>query len=426
MIWQYCYTFFLIISTNICHHYYLKKKVYFVSLYLEKFTINNINKNLKHFKMNNPNIKFVIWWNSPCKGMINVLKYFCQIYSNNSIIITGETGSYRQSMGWNNLQKCFNQHILVPDTHWKEDTLKLYYKYHDYIHVFNGITRPYFSHLIDLSCKEKVPFMIMTEAYSNLEFGLKRQIKKLYLNWYLPLKVRPISKKSLGVFCLSGKSISNIKQFKHLGFKENTIIPFGYWTEPPKYQYEPIDDKIHIICPGVLKPYKGVDVLIKAISELNKQGITNYICHITGNGIQQEYLISLVKQLKVQNIIFHGALSENDYAQLLSHIDILVAPGYFEPWGIRINEAIQRGQIVICSDGLGANYLINESKGGDVFKSGDFIELSKLLYKYLSMSKETLDKIKFNNLEYSENISCTNKAGELYNQMLYLIGYENL
>lgn len=372
------------------------------------------------------NLKFVIWWDSPCKGIINVLKYFCVEYSPNSIVITGDTGTYRQSMGWDNVSKGFEQHIVVPDDNWKEDTLKLFYQYHDYIHVFNGITRVYFSHLIHLSCKEHIPFIIMTEAYSNLEFGLKRQIKKLYLKYYLPLKIKPIANKSLGVFCLSGKGNTNIDQFRHLGFKENTIIPYGYWTEAVQSNYKAIDDKVHIICPGVLKPYKGVDIFIKAISEINKHGITNYACHITGNGTERKYLISLVKQLKVQNVTFHGALSENDYAKLLSCIDILVAPGYFEPWGIRINEAIQRGQIVICSDGLGANYLIEESKGGDVFKSGNFVELSELLRKYLTMSKESLDKIKLNNINYAKKISCKKKALELYNQMLYLVENGNL
>jgi len=369
------------------------------------------------------NLKFVFWWDSPCKGMINVLKYACEEYSPESIAITGDTGNYRKSMGWCDVQECFNNHIIVQEANWIEDTTRLFNKYHDYIHVFNGITRKYFIHLIDRCCSENVPFFIMSEAYSNLEFGLKKVIKNIYINCYLPFKVRPIAKKSLGVFCLSGKKKCDLKQFNHLGFSKKRIVPFGYWTEPSDYKYSKRDNKLHILCPGVLKKYKGVDLLIKAISLLNKEGkAENFVVHITGNGVEKEHLLSMVHKEGLENIIlFHGALNEEDYQELLSYIDILVAPGYVEPWGIRINEAIQRGQIVICSDGLGAYYLINESKGGEVFKSGDANELSEKIYQICSLSSEQINELKLNNINYSKNISCHKKAEELYGNLCKLM-----
>lgn len=122
-----------------------------------------------------------------------------------------------------------------------------------------------------------------------------------------------------------------------------------------------------------------------------------------------------VKILDISDIVsFHGVLSESDMNALLKNIDILVAPGYREPWGIRINEAIQRGNAVICSDGIGASTLIEEGKGGSVFRSGDYIDLYSKLKEYF-VSNNKLSKAKSNNLVYKERISCKVKAIELYN-----------
>lgn len=150
-------------------------------------------------------------------------------------------------MGWCDVQQCFNNHIIVKDTNWISDTNKLFDEYNDYIHVFNGITRKYFIHLLRRCVAEDVKFAIMSEAYSNLEFGYKRLIKKIYLNTYLPFKVMPFAKKSLGVFCLSGKQDRDLKQFRRLGIAKDRIVPFGYWTEPSAYEHIRKDDKIHIL-----------------------------------------------------------------------------------------------------------------------------------------------------------------------------------
>ncbi len=363
------------------------------------------------------NPKYVIWWDSPCKGMINVLKHFCETYSKESIVVTGGTGNYRKSMGWCDMQQCFDNHIIVKEDNWEKDTLSLFNKYHNCVHVFNGITRKYFIHLIRRAVAENVHFAIMTEAYSNLESGYRRWLKKLYINCYLPFVIRPIARKSLGVFCLSGKG--DLNQFRHLGFAKNKIVPFGYWTEPRAYTYNSIDNKIHILCPGVLKRYKGVDVLIHAIATLKKKGKVDGICiHVTGNGPEKTNLMELAQNLDVVDVIeFHGALNEQDYQELLSYIDILVAPGYVEPWGIRINEAIQRGQIVICSNGLGAFYLIEESGGGLIFRSGDAQDLAGKIDGIISLPPGEIDKLKKKNLTFADNISCYNKAGELFQEL---------
>ena len=365
--------------------------------------------------------KYIFWWDSPCKGMVGVIKFFCENLSHESIAITGNLGKYRTSMGWEENGKKFGNHFIInKDENWQINTKNLLEKYsREYIHIFGGSTHGRCAHLVKYARKNKLKFFLMTEAPFNNKFGIKGFIKKLYIYFYLPLKTKPIANKTLKVFCLSGKKPTDLKKLQHLGYKSSKIVPYGYWTEDLFAESNKTinilkSKTINIICPGILKAYKGVDILIFAINLLVKKGYHNLYCYITGTGEQYNKLVGLTKKNNLENFIkFTGVLSEDDFSALQTKIDILVAPGYSEPWGIRINEAIQRGQVVISSGGLGASDLIVDSGGGLVFPSGNIKELANSIQYYLDDYNRIVDAQKAN-LFYKKNISCKVKAIELY------------
>lgn len=361
-------------------------------------------------------MNIVFWWNIPCAGMINVLKSYCEYIDNSTIVVTGTLSKFRKSMGWYDKGNLFSSHIVLNDDEWERGSRKIIEQYKDRFHVFNGITHPSrMMSLIKFAINKGVKFCNMCEAYSNLSFGVKGLIKNIYLNYYLPLLVRSIARYSSGVLCLSGCAPDKLRQFERLGFARNTIFPFGYYTEEDStYQYHSAKDgKVHILCPGLLEKYKGVDILIKALHLVAQKGGDNYVCHITGKGSQEAYLKSLVSKYGLGgNVIFEGVLASDKYSELLSHIDMLVAPGRVEPWGIRINEAIQRGNVVIVSDRLGASELILASKGGAVFRSGDICDLANKI-EYYMQDVDRISQAKGNNLKYKSNISCLHQANVL-------------
>ncbi len=362
-------------------------------------------------------MKVVFWWNIPCVGMIHVLKSYSEDIDASAIVVTGTLSNSRKSMGWDDKGKLFDSHIVLQDNEWESHSHEILEQYKDRLHVFNGITHPErMKRVINYAIKKGIQFCNMSEAYSNLSFGLRRLVKTLYIKYYLPRLVKPIAQHSSGVLCLSGNAQNNLKQFEHLGFARDAIFPFGYYTnEDTTYSYRPAQDgKMHILCPGLLEKYKGVDILVLALHLITKQGISNYICHITGKGSQEARLKSLTSKLKLERyVVFEGVLDSRKYNDLLSHIDILVAPGRVEPWGIRINEAIQRGNAVIVSSGLGAAELVQASKGGAVFRNGDAADLASKLCYFLS-DKSILSEAKRHNLDYKHHIGCQEKASQLF------------
>lgn len=358
-------------------------------------------------------MKVVFWWNIPCAGMIHVLKSYCEDIDTSTIVVTGTLSKSRKLMGWDDKGKLFNSHIVLQNEEWNNRSQEILEQYKDRLHVFNGITHPArMKWVINRAIEKGIKFCNMCEAYSNLSFGFRSFVKTLYIKYYLPRLIKPIARHSNGILCLSGSAQNNLKQFEHLGFIKNGIYPFGYYTnEDATYSYRPAHDgKIHILCPGLLEKYKGVDILVKSLHIAVKQGDINFICHITGKGSQEDSLKLLTSKLNLKSyVVFEGVLDSRKYNDLLSHIDILVAPGRVEPWGIRINEAIQRGNAVIVSDGLGAAELVQESKGGAVFKSGDIADLASKLHYFLS-DKTKLSEAKRHNMDYRHHISCHEKA----------------
>lgn len=348
--------------------------------------------------------------------MINVLKAYCEEIDYTAVVITGTLSSSRKAMGWDDKGKLFSTHVVLEDDEWQSKGVELLEQYKDRLHVFNGITHPArMSFIIRHAIGSGIKFCNMSEAYSNLQSGWRGLLKQLYLSLYLPCKVRPIARHSLGVLCLSGGAACNLRQFERLGFDRQRVFPYGYYTdEDEAYRYvKAADGKVHILCPGLLEKYKGVDILIKALDIVNKRGCGDYVCHITGKGSQELYLTSLVGKYGLENnVIFEGVLDAGSYADLLSHVDMLVAPGRVEPWGIRINEAIQRGNVVIVSDGLGAAELVRASGGGAVFKSGDCRDLADKIISFLN-DADCLEQAKKRNQDYRPIISCSNQAKAL-------------
>ena len=102
-----------------------------------------------------------------------------------------------------------------------------------------------------------------------------------------------------------------------------------------------------------------------------------------------------------------GSVSINQIPDYLYNSDVLVLPSLYDGWGAVVNEALQAGCYVICSDACGAcMLLINNSKLGIVFKAGSDTALADCM-KYVNTH---LDEIRANR-EYRINWAETHIGG---------------
>lgn len=164
-------------------------------------------------------------------------------------------------------------------------------------------------------------------------------------------------------------------------------------------------DKLKLTYLGPNKKYKGFNLLIDTMKELNK----NYKSDIELNlyGDRDELNIDT-------NIKFHGRYSYRQLSSIFDNTDLLVVPSIWnETFGFIVLEGLSYGVPVLVTDKVGSKDLIdnNELKKGIVV-NGDFIELRDSIIKSIEDRKILInlnnniinDKFKFDISNHSKDI----------------------
>ena len=156
---------------------------------------------------------------------------------------------------------------------------------------------------------------------------------------------------------------------------------------------------------------KGQDTVIKAISELKKQGYSNYEYWLVGGGCKDR-LFNLASSLGVEDQIrFLGEKSHDDVLKWFEGIDIYIHPSRSEGLPRTILEAMTKATPCICSNVGGIpellddNYLF-EYNGNEISSLTSLIikmtpdemkiQAQKNFYKSKEYEPEVLEKIRSN------------------------------
>ena len=127
---------------------------------------------------------------------------------------------------------------------------------------------------------------------------------------------------------------------------------------------------------GVLRNYKGVDTLVRAMKGVDKKII------IAGGGPELGRMKTLAQRLKADNIIFLGPVNEAQKALLLDGCYGLVLPSHLrsEAFGLVLLEAAMRGKPLISTElGTGTSYANKHNETGLVVPPKDVRALQDAL-----------------------------------------------
>jgi glycosyltransferase involved in cell wall biosynthesis len=123
------------------------------------------------------------------------------------------------------------------------------------------------------------------------------------------------------------------------------VIPFGVDAMTPGAERE--RGRMVVLFIGQLRPYKGVDVLVRAAAEL-----PDVVVHIAGTGHQEARLLELARRLGASNVTFHGAVSDARRDALMRTADVVVLPSRTraEAFGLALLEGMRAGAVPVASD----------------------------------------------------------------------------
>jgi glycosyltransferase involved in cell wall biosynthesis len=132
---------------------------------------------------------------------------------------------------------------------------------------------------------------------------------------------------------------------------------------------------------GVLRYYKGIDVLIRAMTEVNGRAL------IVGRGIEGTALMALAEQLGVADrVVFLGEVPDAQLRALMHVADVFVLPSIdrCEAFGIVQLEAMACGKPVVSTDlPTGVRFVNQHEVTGLIVPPGDAHALAGALTRLL-------------------------------------------
>ncbi|MDP4145743.1 MAG: glycosyltransferase [Bacillota bacterium] len=220
-----------------------------------------------------------------------------------------------------------------------------------------------------------VPFEYMSPE-RKIKIRLKDIIAKPFIKW-VDACIAP-GTKSYEYFIDCGVNNSRI----FIAPDASLIDEEEYKIEDIRVKHNIPKDKKIILYFGRIVKRKGLEILIKAFKELDRNGSYLLIC---GDGEFKQYCVELAERLNIRDICFTGFVPPEKRREYYSQCDLFVLPSYFykgegEPWGLSLNEAMQFGKPVIATSAVGSAYdLILSGKNGYIVEQGNEHELRRAI-----------------------------------------------
>jgi Glycosyltransferase len=121
---------------------------------------------------------------------------------------------------------------------------------------------------------------------------------------------------------------------------------------------------------GRLQPFKGLDLLLHAMTNLPNHGITRLLVvgGNAGKGDELAKMNSLVKKLGISEMVgFVGAVEHENMPKFYNAADICVVPSYHESFGMVAVESLACGTPVVASRVGGLATIVQDGETGYLF-----------------------------------------------------------
>ena len=198
-----------------------------------------------------------------------------------------------------------------------------------------------------------------------------------------------------------GISNQSVKLLYELGAEHPLLIRNGVDLEQFHYRIseEGLNEPPLILAIGSLLPMKGFDVLLRALSTLQKEG-PPFECSIIGEGHERNNLELLIQNLSLSHVYLAGPLPFSKVTYYLARATILVMPSQSSKQGIDgiptvLIEAMASGVPVVSTCFAGIPDLVINEYSGLLAEPGDENDLARKI-KWLLEDSRLRDRLREN------------------------------
>jgi glycosyltransferase involved in cell wall biosynthesis len=133
------------------------------------------------------------------------------------------------------------------------------------------------------------------------------------------------------------------------------------FTPPPA---RPVTDTLRLLFVGRLIPYKGVELLLRAV-EIAARRFSIELDIVGGEDpVYKDFLLKLIRELQLKSSVnFRGPVPREQLPSLYRRADVFCFPTLCDTYGIALLEAMSCGCAVLVSDVAGAGEIVNGENG---------------------------------------------------------------
>lgn len=239
-----------------------------------------------------------------------------------------------------------------------------------------------------------VKILMRGESTITQESGnpVKRVLKDRFLRWCFS--------RVSGFLCIGGL---NREFYRSYGIAEDRLFDVPYAVDNAFFQARLAEasarresfraslslapERPILLFAGKLVEHKGVEDLWNAYVQLSPDGVSEPEAQLlfVGDGSERPRLEALARQRGWSGVQFLGFRNQTELPAFFDLCDVFVMPSRFEPWGLIVNEVMNAGKPIVCSDCVGCvPDLIKEGENGLLFRTGDAAHLAERLRTLIS------------------------------------------
>ena len=362
-------------------------------------------------------IGLIIWASTDCRSLMGIFREIKQHLSCPVIIVVNDVPNadgLRQKTGFQHDE--FNDISVIYINNDASKANEILESHEGYFHLFTVYQKaPLFRKLILKASKRGGRIGIISEAPCVMSSGIKGFIKKhFYLPFVVKLLIKDIVSISDFIINLSGDDAVSLLR---IGWPSSKIIPWGYFSPPllgSKCCKRVRTKDFHILVTGIMSWHRSPEVAMKALVLLKKWGI-NFRATFTQEGAKLKCLKKLADKYKLP-VEFTGLLPIHELISLYETCSLYVASGRSEPWGMRLNDALQCGSPIAVCRGMGGVQMVDSFGCGFTFRVDDYVDLANKLRRTILENSYYLE-IAQNAFDAASKISPRNKAKELIREV---------
>jgi len=176
----------------------------------------------------------------------------------------------------------------------------------------------------------------------------------------------------------------------------------------------------HLVCTRGFHPYYGLDVVVRAFAEVQRE-YPEARLDLVGGGETEQQIRSLVSELKLSNIEFAGITSRQNVPGYYDRADIFINASTVDNMPVSIVEAFASGTPVVSTGPEGIRYLVEHERTGLLSPPNDALALASNVLRILR-DQELATRLAYNAFEESQRYNWANIRSQWLDVYSALVG----